>query len=344
MKTDLEQKLKSMNYFDMNSSFIDNLNYILIQNKNHSSDMIDSFLKNYYLHELFNSENIYSSEKPYNHQVSVDQFKDKKIFGYFDKYILKNSKLFKFSIEPYLDEDIDYEDIGLFDDIVSSEFNPILEFCSNSKFTEKIRLSAINWIFTEVIINGFRSYIPKRLKEKTGFSYQKLLKEISPNVKEDIFMKRYNPTNKDTQIIESAINYDIPSFRKKHFLEQYDILEMNISDFNPIVLAKNSEDELEIFVRFKGLPSAEQHEQIVNRFMNYSTTRKKIEEKRSKNKENGAIKIPSFTGGGKLALLECIRGTRESDSYFDYAIGKSPLERTIFRLSNKSLKSKTINY
>jgi hypothetical protein len=109
----------------------------------------------------------------------------------------------------------------------------------------------------------------------------------------------------------------------------------DVGDVSIVVAIRGNERDFEVLVKNMGAPTLEDEREICRRFRDYHGTRREVEALRSKHTgPDGIVRIPGARGGGGLAILECIRESKEQGLFFDFRIERSPSPTTVFRIAS----------
>lgn len=111
--------------------------------------------------------------------------------------------------------------------------------------------------------------------------------------------------------------------------------EPSTSELAIVATVRESSRDFEVLVKNSGKPTEKDRCEIARRFRDYTGTRREIEALREKHTEaDGIVKIPGTTGGGGLAILECIRRAKESGLFFAFYIDSQTRPMTVFRIAS----------
>jgi hypothetical protein len=217
------------------------------------------------------------------------------------------------------------------------ELEPVMQFLSSSMpLTGE---STIKWILMELASNAVSASTGYLLGKMTGLSRNEMLQAIGTSVVWPDLTRRNKSaaSAESTELIEEALGLTIPQWLSMGLRER--ILRLGLSpekNWVKIVVNCNTEHyHFNIQVRSEYPSLKEDADEVRCRFESAAAISERIlKEHKPFEDEDGIYHMPSFTGGGGMGLLECIRLSENSSLYLNYEIQRDPESRINFTLGN----------
>jgi hypothetical protein len=227
------------------------------------------------------------------------------------------------------------EDPALIVYAINSQLGPIVDLTLSSG--AEVDREELLWILMEITLNAVNAKVGSSLAEVAGYSREKLLEVFQVNILyPDSTVESKDYSGPDAEAVSSVLGMSIPRFVKLSLSDKLLTLGVTASPGWITIDVSLSEDypAFSILVRSEDPISDEDHEEIIRRFREPDLVKREVLERRKPwEDEQGVFRMPSFTGGGGVGLLECIRLAAEAGIVLEYIPGRSNRRSALFRVS-----------
>jgi hypothetical protein len=182
------------------------------------------------------------------------------------------------------------------------------------------------WILMEITLNAINSRVGKGLSETTGMGRGELLDIIGVNVLyPDGSADRADYSGPGAVELAGKLDMGIPEFVRLSLEEKLAVLGTGTSPgWVTLETVSYGGGRFSVTVLSDDPVSDDDHREILRRFVDPVPARQEVqEENRHWEDGEGIFRMPSFTGGGGMGLLECIRQASECGMRLEY----DPLEQ-----------------
>jgi hypothetical protein len=202
---------------------------------------------------------------------------------------------------------------------------------------------SVKWILLELTANAITAPVCYLLGTKTGFTREEMLSVIGTSV---IWPDtgKCNSSGASRKLVirmEEVLGVSIPQWLSMNLKDRISRLGLESrSSWVSITASIGTEDaNFEIVVQSDYPPLRGDIEEILCRFESPDETSSRIQKERVpfEDKE-GIYHMPSFTGGGGMGLLACIRLAEKKNLYLDYFSQDGEESRIRFRISNLPIR------
>ena len=224
---------------------------------------------------------------------------------------------------------------------IIDELNPVMEFLKGHLFVSDDE--SVKWILMELTANAVTAPISYTLGRETGFTRDEMLSAIGTSALwPDLSTRNLSGSSKESVIrIEQVLGISIPQWLSMQLKDRIKLLGLTpVSNWVQITAnidVQQNSYNLSVVSAFPPLKG--DIETIRCRFKTPDEITNKIRKERAafEDKE-GIYHMPSFTGGGGMGLLACIRLARENNLYLDYSVQDCAVSGVSFRLANHPIQ------
>jgi len=223
---------------------------------------------------------------------------------------------------------------------IIDELDPVIEFLNRH-----LSLSdddSIKWILMELTANAVTAPFSYTLGREAGLTRDEMLSAIGTSALwPDSSMRISSRSSQDSTIrLEKVLGVSIPEWLSMKLKDRMDLLGLTPRSSSVSITASISTEDarFEIVVQSEYPPLRGDIEEIRCRFESTDETFSRIQKERIPfEDEEGIYHMPSFTGGGGMGLLACIRLAKEKGLFLDYDIHEDTGSGVFFILGNKRL-------
>lgn len=224
---------------------------------------------------------------------------------------------------------------------IIDELDPVMEFLN-----AHLSISdddTVKWILMELTANAIAAPACYLLGTETGLSREEMLSVIGTSVVWPGTCKCISSEASQESVIrlEEELGVTIPQWLSMNLKDRIGRLGLETrSNWVSITACINTIDKrFEIVVQSEYPPLRGDIEEIRCRFESPDETTSRIREERAAfEDEEGIYHMPSFTGGGGMGLLACIRLAEEKNLYLDYFVQNGTGSGIRFRLGNHPIR------
>ena len=149
--------------------------------------------------------------------------------------------------------------------------------------------------------------------------------------------RAYDAADPALQALEEAAGRPIRDYLRLRLVEKFRVFGLQGAPDWVRVRASVREGtkDFEVFVESDGAPAPEDAEEIVRRFLDYEGTLAEVKaQAEAYTDARGRMFRPSFTGGGGMGLLVCIRMCETQGLHLDFLREEEKNNLTVFRLAS----------
>ncbi|MCD4774665.1 MAG: hypothetical protein K8S15_01275 [Candidatus Aegiribacteria sp.] len=224
---------------------------------------------------------------------------------------------------------------------ILGELDPIMEFlCSHLPISHE---ESVKWILMELTANAITAPISYLLGTKTGLTRDEMLSAIGTSAVWPDSGKENSSSASEEFIIrmEKVLGVSISQWLSMNLTARIgQLVKTSGSSWVSItVYISTAYERFEIVVQSEYPPLRGDIEGIRCCFNSSDETSIRIRKERKPFEDkDGIYHMPSFTGGGGMGLLACIRLAEEKELYLDYIVHDDPETGIHFRLGNHPVK------
>lgn len=220
---------------------------------------------------------------------------------------------------------------------IIDELDPVMEFL-NSHLSISDN-DSVKWILLELTANAVAAPACYLLGTGTGLSREEMLSVVGTSVIwPDIGKCSSSEAPKEFVIrMEKVLGVSIPQWLSLNLKDRISRLGLECrNNWVRITASISTADKrFKIVVQSEYPPLRGDIEEIRCRFESTDETTRRIRKERAPfEDEEGIYHMPTFTGGGGMGLLACIRLAEEKDLYLDYLVQDGAGSGIRFRLGN----------
>ena len=224
---------------------------------------------------------------------------------------------------------------------IIDELHPVMEFLNGHlsiSYDEGVK-----WILMELTANAVTAPIGYILGRETGLTRDKMLSAIGTSALwPDLSTRNISGSSQESVIrIEQVLGISIPEWLSMELKDRINLLgltpESNWVQIRADIDVQQDYFSLSVVSAFP--PLKEDIEAIRCRFETPDEITYRIRKERTAfEDEEGIYHMPSFTGGGGMGLLACIRLAEKRNLYLDYFSKDSEESGLRFRIGNHPIR------
>jgi hypothetical protein len=225
-----------------------------------------------------------------------------------------------------------------FVEAIHRELDPVIEFLSTGE--PEADLEQVRWMLMELTANAILARLGRVLVERTGFSRNALLGALGVNPvwgPEDPEAHEFDEADPVLRSIEEVVGCSIREYLRLPLAEKFETLGTHEHPgwVRLRVSFREETGDFEIFVESDGAPLPEDAEEITRRFTDFECVLAEVKAQAKAYRDaQGRVFRPSFTGGGGMGLLACIRTCKVLGLHLDFLPEEGGERRTVFRLAS----------
>lgn len=224
---------------------------------------------------------------------------------------------------------------------IIDELDPVMEFLNSHLSISDD--DSVKWILLELTANAVAAPACYLLGTETGLSREEMLSVIGTSVIWPDTGKCDSSGASQEFVIrmEKVLGVSISQWLSMNLKDRIGLLGLESrNSWVSIIASISTEDaRFEIVVQSEYPPLRGDIEEIRCRFESPDETSSRIQKERTPfEDEEGIYHMPSFTGGGGMGLLACIRLAEKKNLYLDYLVQDDTGSGIRFRLGNHPIR------
>ncbi len=224
---------------------------------------------------------------------------------------------------------------------IINELEPVMEFLNGHLSISDDE--SVKWILMELTANAVTAPICYTLGRETGLTRDEMLSAIGTSALwPDLSTRNLSGSSQESVVcIEQVLGISIPEWLSIHLKDRISLLgltpERNWVQIKVDIDTQQNCFSLSVVSAFP--PLKQDVEAIRCRFETPDETTNRIREERTAFEDkDGIYHMPSFTGGGGMGLLACIRLAEKNNLYLDYCVRDNEESGVRFRLGNCAIR------
>jgi hypothetical protein len=177
------------------------------------------------------------------------------------------------------------------------------------------------WMLMEITLNALNSRLGSALRALSGLSGGRLLDVLGVNVLyPDESVTEMDYSGPEAKRLAGLLGMDLEEFVRLPLRGKFDALGVPLSP-GWVTLETRTREQGSYAVAIRSLCPLheEDHREVLKRFEDPDGAREEVLERRKPwGDDQGVYRMPSFTGGGGMGLLECIRMAGECGMELEY--------------------------
>ncbi len=224
---------------------------------------------------------------------------------------------------------------------IIDELDPVMKFLNRHLSISDD--DGVKWILMELTANAVTAPVSYLLGRKTGLTREEMLSAFGTSALWPDFSTRNSSRSSQDSVIriEKVLGVSIPEWLSMNLIDRINRLGLECrSNWVCITASISTADKRFEIVVQSGYPHLRGDiEEIQCRFESPDEISSRIREERTAfEDEEGIYHMPSFTGGGGMGLLACIRLAEEKNLYLDYIVQNGEGSGIRFRLGNHPIR------
>lgn len=223
---------------------------------------------------------------------------------------------------------------------IVDEIDPVMEFLN-----EHLSISddeTVKGILLELTSNAVTAPIGYTLGRETGLTRDEMLCAIGTSVLWPDLSSRISPVSSQDSVLrmQGVLGVSIPQWLSMNLIDRVSLAGLTFESRWVSITAQISitDERFEIVIQSEYPLLSGDIEEIHCRFETPEEISSRVREERTAfEDEEGIYHMPSFTGGGGMGLLACIRLAEEKNLCLDYEIGKDTGSGIKFILNNHTV-------
>lgn len=224
---------------------------------------------------------------------------------------------------------------------IIDELDPVMKFL-NGHLSVSVD-DSVKWMLMELTANAVTVPISCTLGRETGLTRDEMLSAIGTSALWPDLSKRNSSRSSQESVIriEQILGISIPEWLSMQLKDRINLLGLTpISNWVQIRANIDVQQNYYSLSVNSGFPPLKGDiEAIRSRFESSDETSIRIRNERKPFEDkDGIYHMPSFTGGGGMGLLACIRLAEEKDLFLDYVVQDDAESGILFRLGNHPIR------